>query len=287
MRLSPSLEADMVANGATVRSVNGAAIRPGVQTVSTCEKTIVCSLCGIPAPRRGPGQKYCEACSEMRDHERKRVWAKEHPQSPEASRIKQRRGRSRTIATGRQRSQAIKKSITWVCDQPPHLRWHATFSVPFSYSASKNHIYRSGRGGHVFLRRESKEYKSLVEAAARKAVAKMPVVQAKVWIDILVQKPHHRGDAINVVDLVCDGLKKAVGVDDRWFCIRRLDWQVVKTEPKIFIGIGQVEGSHRQICSACGRCLRLDRFGKKKHSKMGVDRNCKKCRYKSRGANHA
>jgi hypothetical protein len=104
------------------------------------------------------------------------------------------------------------------------------------------------------------------------------IKQNKLWIDLFVQKPDARGDAVNLVDLVCDALKKAAGVDDRWFSIRHLDWEIVKVNPQIFVGLGQEEVSDVQACSCCGRLLTFDAFGKRKSNKSGIGRVCYECR---------
>lgn len=102
-------------------------------------------------------------------------------------------------------------------------------------------------------------------------------MQNRVWLDILVQKPNQRGDAVNFVDLICDAAKSAIGIDDRWFSIRRLDWQIVKDDPKIYIGIGQEDVPAVQACSSCGRLLPFSEFHKNTRLQNGVSRNCKEC----------
>ena len=107
----------------------------------------------------------------------------------------------------------------------------------------------------------------------------MPIVHNKVWIDILVQKPNHKGDAVNVVDLVCDAVKDAIDrVDDRWFCIRRLDWQIVKGDPRLFVGVGQDSDEDCQVCSYCGQIKPLPEFNAARNQPLGVGRECKACR---------
>lgn len=150
--------------------------------------------------------------------------------------------------------------------------------VPFSYATSKNHIYAKRATGHVYLRRESRSKRSEITAAIREGLGDRKVAHNKVWIEILVQKPNHYGDAINVVDLVCDAVKDAVPVDDRWFCIRRLDWQIVKEDPQLVIGIGQETTDDAQVCSYCGQIKPLDAFNKSKHHPLGVGRECRECR---------
>lgn len=127
------------------------------------------------------------------------------------------------------------------------------------------------------MRRESRVKREEIILMIRQSV-KDRIVHNKVWIDIMVQKPDHRGDAVNVIDLVCDALKVAIGVDDRWFCIRRLDWEVVRTDPQLFIGIGQDSCQDCQVCSYCGQIKELSEFHVSKHSHLGVGRVCRRCR---------
>lgn len=185
---------------------------------------------------------------------------------------------SRTAATGLAISDRHKDSIAHAFFSP-HLLWSVRVSVPFSYAASKNHIYSLAARGHQYLRAESKAMRADLAQAIRSAVSGRKIVNNKVWISIFVQKPNHKGDAINVVDLVCDAVKDAIPVDDRWYCIRQLDWQIVKTDPELYVEIAQDSATDCQVCSSCGRILPFECFGKKTRAKHGIDRNCKDCRY--------
>lgn len=111
----------------------------------------------------------------------------------------------------------------------------------------------------------------------RDTVADIEVKQNKLWIDMFVQKPTHRGDAANFVDMVCDAVKDGIGLDDRWFSIREVDWEIVKKDPKLFIGFGQREDFDVRICSSCGRPLTPDNFQKASGLPLGVGRNCRDC----------
>jgi hypothetical protein len=176
-------------------------------------------------------------------------------------------------------SRAAANGIAWSDPEGPELLWHVRVAVPFSYAASKNHIYTLRRSGHIALRRESRQIRQAITAALRAGLHCMPIVHNKVWIDILVQKPNHKGDAVNVVDLVCDAVKDAMDrVDDRWFCIRRLDWEVVKKNPKLFVGVGQDRGEDCQVCSYCGQIKALPEFNVARNQPLGVGRECKACR---------
>jgi len=100
----------------------------------------------------------------------------------------------------------------------------------------------------------------------------------KVWVDIFAEKPDQRsGDAINLLDRVADSIKRAIGVDDRWYSVRRIDWSIVKENPRIYIGMGQVDRWDGQVCSHCGRILSIDNFQRSRGTKLGVGRSCKDC----------
>lgn len=231
-------------------------------------------------------QKYCRACSEKRDLQRKRLWARKHPPSPEQAARNVQRNRHKTERAkeaGAIASQATASGITWYDPAGPDLLWMVRIAVPFTYATSKNHIYAMCKKGHVALRRESREIRRAIASNLRLALHCMPIVHNKVWIDILVQKPNHKGDAVNVVDLVCDAVKDAIDrVDDRWFCIRRLDWEIVKGKPRLFVGVGQDSDEDCQVCSYCGQIKPLSAFNRSKHNHLGVGRECRECRRRGR-----
>lgn len=233
---------------------------------------IVCAACGTVAVRTGPVQKYCRPCSDARNIERKAKWARGagRPSRPDATR----RPMLQTI--GRQASVEAARSITHETSRP-ELHWLTRISVPFSYAASKNHIYALNGRGHVHLRSESSAIRDEITLRVKMAVRDQRVFHNKVWLDILVQKSNHKGDAVNVVDLVCDGVKRAVGVDDRWFCIRSLDWEIVRENPMIFIGVGQEATCDAQVCCYCGQIKPVADFQKSKHGHLGIGRECKPC----------
>lgn len=248
-------------------------------------KQIICSDCGVETERRGAKQKYCPTCSEKHDLIRKRLWARDHPPSAmqaARNRVHASERKEHAREAGARANRNSKRSIAWYEVEGPDLLWQVRVAIPFSYAASKNHIYALRRAGHVALRRESRAKRNEIVLMIRRSLRNHHVVHNKVWIDILVQKPNHRGDAVNVIDLVCDALTDAVGVDDRWFCIRRLDWEVVKKDPMLFVGIGQDSNRDCQVCSYCGQIKELSAFNANKHNHLGVGRECKQCRREGR-----
>jgi hypothetical protein len=237
---------------------------------------IVCDECGDQTPRRGPFQKYCVRCSRKRAASRTRKASKQiGPRSQRQQSYD--RKRSSLVEAGKRISAAhTKTKVLWDASEAPALLWLARVTVPFQYAASKNHIYALS-GWHVALRRESRAIKDAIVLQLRAALRHHKVVQNKVWIDLLIEKPDHKGDAINVVDLVCDAIKEAIDVDDRWFSIRRLDWRIKKDQPQLIIGVGQDTDEHAQVCSYCGRALPFDFFYKAKGRKFGIGRECREC----------
>lgn len=233
---------------------------------------ITCIDCGGSAPRRGPMQKYCEPCSEKRDLTRKRIWSSNNPLTKaqiERRRENRQQDKSRVIGIWTERNQVAANTIGYWPEV--ELAWLIRIAVPFSYNLSKNAIFTSTKWGHVALRRESRACRDEITQLLREAVRDIKPKQNKLWVDIYVQKPNHRGDAVNVVDLVCDAVKDAIGIDDRWFCIRRIDWQIVKDEPRLFIGIGQEECVDSKVCSYCGLIMGAENFGKN-------SRECRECK---------
>lgn len=52
-------------------------------------------------------------------------------------------------------------------------------------------------------------------------------------------KPRTNIDAINFIDAIADVLKRVIGVDDKWFSIKSLDWAVDAKNPYIIIKLYQ------------------------------------------------
>jgi hypothetical protein len=231
---------------------------------------IICKSCGKTAPRTGPTQKYCVRCSETADLRRKEHWFHKN------GKRSYREARSRVAERGKEISDQTRSAmIDW--HREIDLVWQARVAFPFHWAASKNHLFALRKIGHIALRDEARRYRSVLALRIKTAVRGMPIVQNKVWLDIFVQKPNHRGDAANFIDLICDAIKEAIGVDDRWFSIRRVDWEIVKNDPQIFICVGQENALEAQVCSSCGRILPRDAFHKHKGTKTGISRNCKNC----------
>lgn len=170
-----------------------------------------------------------------------------------------------------------KLDLTSSTPMMPPMSWYRRVEVPFSWAGSKNHIFANTTQGHVFMRAESRGMRANLTECIAAQMGNVPLVQNKLWIDIYAQKPSAKGDAVNFVDMVCDAAKDGILLDDRWFCIRSVDWQIVKDEPKLFVGFGQEACESVQACSSCGRLLPFDSFQRNRARANGVGLNCREC----------
>ena len=61
----------------------------------------------------------------------------------------------------------------------------------------------------------------------------------------MVYKPRTNIDAINFIDAIADVLKDVIGVDDKWFSIKALDWEHDKVNPRIIVKIYQPDRKNK------------------------------------------
>lgn len=238
--------------------------------------TIACEDCGGEEKRRSPSHKLCAECSGKRHAARQLAWARAHAPEPNRVRAAARQRRSKIKDAGLALNVQGRAGIGDIFRRPAP-RWSVTFHVPFDWTASKNATYAFGQN-HIYRRVQTKLFQNMLIAACRRALEGIEVFQGKVWVRLFVEKPNQKGDAINVLDLVADGLKEAIGVDDRWFSIDGIDWAIVKSDPRIYIQISQEISEHQQACSHCGRVLALASFTKNATAKNGYARACRDCR---------
>lgn len=232
---------------------------------------MACGECGAETVRTSAVQKYCRPCSAARDKARKQHHAHTRGKEKYESRKTQFGDRGAAL------NAAEKLDLVASTPPMPKMVWYKRVGVPFSWAGSKNHIFSSTSRGHVFMRDESRYMRTLLTEKVAEAVASAPLVQNKLWIDIFVQKPRQNGDAVNFVDMVCDAVKDALPLDDRWYCLRAVDWQIAKQDPMLFVGVGQDADVNVQACSSCGRLLTFDMFQRHKGLKHGIGRNCRDC----------
>jgi Holliday junction resolvase RusA-like endonuclease len=242
-------------------------------------KGLICQECGITTPRRAAVQKFCPPCSSAKDLARKSAWARKNPQPSDPA--KQIRRKSKQVEAGKEASLSNRFAFSGPRKIDTDGHREVCLAVPFTWSASKNAIWRTGAGGHVYARQESKTIRQSI--AAQIAAMGVGWLIGRTCVEIQVEKPNHRGDASNMVDLVCDAVKDGIGVDDRWFSIGRVDWSIVKIDPRIIITVSQnFVGEHR-ACSHCGWIFPLSIFPIHKSGPGGKGRVCKSCKAPVRG----
>jgi len=127
----------------------------------------------------------------------------------------------------------------WPEIEDPQLGVWVWFSLPLSGAWSKNRMHARTEEGGVIVRKEARDILDAIAWSAKLSLGQIKLERRKVWLEIIVQKTSPTADAVNVVDVVCDGVKRGIGVDDRYFSLLRLDWQLVERDPRIYIAIGQ------------------------------------------------
>jgi len=114
-----------------------------------------------------------------------------------------------------------------------------------------------------------------------------PWFHAKVWLNIHVTLPHRKIDPINVIDVVADGVKLGINIDDNWFAIEKLDWSMGQ-EGLVDIEIWQEADQDYRVCTDCKEIRPLTEFTVNKRGPLGRAYLCKFCRrerYSKRSGN--
>lgn len=239
---------------------------------------MICESCAKETPKRTNGpQKYCPECSAKKDLARKAAWSKRNPPSPETIKCRNDSRRLLSREIGKEVSKANCSSFLDLHIEPKSWK-EVKLAIPWSSMLLKNHVWSYSRG-HVFLRQEARQAEEALIVRIKMALGQeYPFFHNKIWLSIYAQKPDHRaGDAINLIDRIADAVKKAINIDDRWFSIRRVDWEIAKVNPRIFIEISQEATEHGSVCSTCGLILGFDSFTKNKRTKLGISRECRNC----------
>ena len=200
-----------------------------------------CADCGAAIEAVGYGVALCRPCAAQRKKAASLRYRRAHPTLPEVSREQSARTIAGAIEAGRSISATQREGVAWLPNEEIDLRWIVRVAVPFTYGMSKNRMLNWTKSQKPHLAAEFRGMRDALRdhfALSFAGPDAPKIVQAKLWLDIFVQKPDNRGDAVNVVDLVCDAVKAAIGLDDRWYSIRRLDWQITKADPMLYVGIG-------------------------------------------------
>lgn len=121
----------------------------------------------------------------------------------------------------------------------PGFAWTAKAVMPFDWQWSKNAMWVARAGSYARrLNPKARARKEVLAAMLRPKLPPMPLRKAPLWVLIDVGVPDRRGDAINCIDLVCDSVQLATGLDDRWYKTV-LDWEVCREKPELEVLIGQ------------------------------------------------
>lgn len=229
-------------------------------------RDVQCGVCGRTFVTKEPRKLFCEPCGIARRATKVKTTMRlrEEARNPALAAI--------ADATA-DRATTLPAAFHTTLD----YEWSTTFAIPFTLNTSKNRRWSNNGGGVTYLTRSVREFERGLIGRIRLAVKDISIKQAKVWISIFVQKPNHRSDAVNTVDTICDAVKKAIEVDDRWFSIDRVDWEIKKKDPQIYIRIAQEAREDMLVCSYCGEICTLDRFNKNKHGPLGRSRVCRQC----------
>ena len=157
--------------------------------------------------------------------------------------------------------------------------WSEIISVPCDYGWSKNKMWVARRG--TYARRLSKEASMRKSALARSIKEtihrkEIHVVNGPLWFSIHAELPNHKGDAINFVDLVADSIEEGTGLNDRWYSIRGVTWEVKPSFGLMHVSFGQDSDENVQVCGACGEVLPFHNFGNGKN-KFSLATTCREC----------
>lgn len=227
----------------------------------------ICRLCEKPFVAMWARQIYCAPCQEVRKSTLRLQGIKRTDEAKTAA--------YQAVAI----SSSKQKKVLAGAFEPPSCAWQVSFKVPFTNSASKNRRWAQMAGGRgVFIPADVLNYTSLICAETRSALRDQKVYENKVWLSFFVQKPDHKSDAVNIVDTFCDAIKTVIGVDDRWFSIATLDWEIKKHEPCVFVRIGQEDCFDARACSHCGEILPIEHFHSNKGDRLGRGRECRECK---------
>ncbi len=103
-------------------------------------------------------------------------------------------------------------------------------TVPLTSTLSKNAQHEVGQG-KVFLKEDAQAARDAIGWELKNALqGRVFQPRRKVWLDILVQRANMKSDPINLLDAIADAVKNIIRVDDRWFAVARLDWELVRNE---------------------------------------------------------
>jgi hypothetical protein len=127
-------------------------------------------------------------------------------------------------------------------NENPRVDWEVTVSVFSDWQWSKNRMWKTRPGGHArYLAPHARQRRDMLATLIRQELTSQKIHPwvGKLWLDIHVEIPNHRGDALNMLDLIADGVQDGTSIDDRWYWIRRMSWTKNPKNPRITVTCGQ------------------------------------------------
>ncbi len=117
----------------------------------------------------------------------------------------------------------------------------ATVSCTYSSALSKNARLAKSFRGRIYIKPEAKAAEKQLSKELTEGLKGVKIYVNRVYLDIMIHKPRNTVDAINFLDAVADVLKTVIGVDDKWYGIKAIDWTLDKANPRIVVKIYQPE----------------------------------------------
>jgi hypothetical protein len=244
---------------------------------------IICQECGKADARRAVLHKFCKECSLERQRKRGNAWTKIHGRPPLSKSWERQRKRKREEFIQKQGEMVSVREAKGAKLLPDRTSSAKTIRIEFPFSGllSKNALpnigFRTGKP-FIFITEEIHQFRDSISLMVKEQLGLSKWPTSKTWIDIAVQKPNNRLDAINIVDTLCDGLKVGLDLDDKWFAIGVLDWELVFVDPKVFVQISTTAVGEQKNCSICGQIKYLEEgFRKHMQTRDGFSGICKAC----------
>ena len=159
------------------------------------------------------------------------------------------------------------------------LAWSVAVAISYDAGWSENRMWRNdstGPGRH--LTPWARVRRSELVEVLRPELAAVSIVHHRLWLWLHVSKPDHRGDALNAIKLVSDAVQEAAGLDDRWFGLGHLGWDVRPGRGVLRLWCGQEAGAvDSNVCGRCGDVLPLHAFNRNKGARLGRAATCREC----------
>jgi len=117
-----------------------------------------------------------------------------------------------------------------------------SLEVPHEYDTafSKNQWHGLTGGGKMFNNTTTQRLMDGISMLVRGERNKLGVriQQKKTWVKIMVYRPDMKSDPINFLDVIADGVKAGLGIDDNLFAAV-VDWELDPGNPGIVIKVEQ------------------------------------------------